>query len=351
MNKRKFFVKFFSLTLTLALLFINTQISLAASLSTLSDTMTRLKVSEASNHTIRYTTPSGVSAGQTMTITFPAGFNIGSVNYTDIDVSWGASTGYENELTLAATASGTTWGAVFSGQVLTITSGTGTITSTSKVVVEIGLNASGGDAQITNPATPSTYVIVVGGTFGDSGKIAVVIAGDDSFSVNANVDPTITFAIDSTSVNFGTFSSTSVLTAISGQTSNSYVRTTTSTNASGGYTITVQDQGNGINPGLYNLSANYLIGSADYSYNNSTNLDTASGYGLQATSVSATISAPYNGSSNVVGGLEITPQSLASYNGVADNQNVDLSLKAKVSGSTPAGSYIDRIILVATANF
>jgi len=98
-----------------------------------------------------------------MTITFPSGFGIGSVDYTDIDVSWGSSTGYENELTLAATCSDSTWGAAFSGQVLTITSCSGTISSTSKVVVEIGTNASNGDQQIENPDTSGTYVISIAG--------------------------------------------------------------------------------------------------------------------------------------------------------------------------------------------
>src|SRR3990167_8185530 len=155
------------------------QTASADALSALSNTMSRLSDSTPtavySDHTIKYTTPSGVGAGETMEITFPSGFAIGSVDYTDIDVSWGASTGYENELTLAATPSGSTWGAAFAGQVLTITSGTGTISTTSKVVVEIGNNASGGNVQIQNHVTAATYTISIAGDFGDTGKIAIVI--------------------------------------------------------------------------------------------------------------------------------------------------------------------------------
>jgi hypothetical protein len=343
--------KILAIILAVALNFYFMPLALADGLISLSDTMSRLKISQASDHKIKYTTPSGVAAAGTMTITFPAGFTVGSVDYTDIDVSWGASTGYENELTLAGTASGTTWGAAFAGQVLTITSGSGVITATSKVIVEIGLNATGGNAQLTNPSSAATYVISIAGTFGDTGKIAVAIISDDTFTVNASVDPTITFAIDTTSVNFGTLSSTSVTTAVSDQTSNSYVRLTTSTNAGSGYAITVRDVGSGANPGLYNAGASYTIGSADYSYNNSANLDSVAGYGLQATSATATIASPYNVSSNNVGGFELTAQSLATYASVADGHTLDMVLKAKASGSTPAGNYVDSVTVIATANF
>src|SRR3990172_5972491 len=137
-----------------------------ATLSALSDTMSRLANSELSDHTIKYTTSLGVDAAETMTITMPSGFTIGSVDNTDIDVSWGPTTGYENELTLGASASCATLGASFTGQVLTITSGTGTISTNSKVVVEIGDNATGGagNEQITKHATAATYTISIAGS-------------------------------------------------------------------------------------------------------------------------------------------------------------------------------------------
>jgi len=329
-------------------LFARPQVVLGSSLTALSDTMSRLKVSTASNHTIKYTTSSGVAAGQTMTVTFPSGFTIGSVDYTDIDVSWGPSTGAENELTLAATPSGSTWGAAFSGQVLTITSGTGTITAASKVIIEIGTNATyqtTGDQQITNPSSANTYTITIGGTFGDSGKIAVVTLSDDQFTVTASVDPTITFSLSANSTAFGTLSSTSVTT------SSPNITLTVSTNAGNGYTITVKDAGNGTNPGLYNSDASFLIGSADYSYNNTADLSSVAGYGIQCSSASATCASPYNVSGTNVGGYELTAQNFATYSGAADNHTITLTSKAKISGSTPAGSYSDTVTVIATGNF
>src|SRR3990170_8446255 len=112
-NLRKLFI--FALMLLVTTFFVPK--SASAALTALSDTMSRLEKSPtASNHTIKYTSSSGVQATETMTITMPTGFTIGTVDYTDIDVSWGPSTGYENELTLAGTASGSTWGAAFAGQ-------------------------------------------------------------------------------------------------------------------------------------------------------------------------------------------------------------------------------------------
>ncbi len=348
-------LKIFSVFCALFLVFAFVPTVFAASLTSISDTMSRVKASTASDHTIRFTTPTGVDAPtDTITIAFPAGFTVGSVDYTDIDFSHGASTGAETEETLAAAAASGTWGAVFAGTTLTLTpptnATTGEVTASDKVIIEIGNHATGGNAQLTNP-TAGTQVVTIAGNFGDSGKFAVAVIADDQFTVNASVDPTITFAIDTTGVTFGTLTSSSVATATSVQTSNAFVRMTISTNGQAGYTITVRDQGNGTNPGMYNSTANYMIGSSDYSYNNSVDLTSNAGYGLQATSGTATVAAPYNVSGNNVGGFERTAQSLASYNGMADTQTVDMSLKAKVSGLTPAGAYSDTVTVIATANF
>ena len=328
--------------------FIFPQTTHASALTALSDTMSRLQKSPVySDHTIKYTTPTGVAAGQNMQITMPTGFTIGSVDYTDIDVSWGPSTGMENELTLAGTPSGTTWGAAFASQVLSITSGTGTITAASKVIIEIGLNATAGgngDAQIQNHATAATYTISIAGSFGDTGKIAIVILANDQFTVTGTVDPTITFSLDNTATNFGTIG-TSVVT------STPNIVLTVSTNAGSGYTITVRDAGNNTNPGLYNSSASFMIGSADYSYNNSADLGSVAGYGIQCSSASATCQSPYNVSGNNVGGYKLTAQNFATYSGAADNHTITITSKAKVTGSTPAGSYNDTVTVIATGNF
>ena len=346
--------KWTKIVLTISLVFllvflVYPQMTNASALTALSDTMTRLKKTGApvvkSDHTIKFTTSTGVAAGQTIVITMPTGFSIGSVDYTDIDVSWGVSTGYENELTLGSAPSGATWGALFAGQVLTITSGSGTITATSKVVVEIGLNANAGDQQITNHATAATYTISISVAATDTGKIAIVILDDDQFVVTGTVDPTITFSVSATSTDFG------VISASSPTTSTPNITLTVSTNAGSGYTITIHDQGNATNPGLYNSIATAIIGSGDNSFNNSADLASVAGYGIQCSSATATCASPYNVSGTNVGGYERTAQTLATYGSSADTHTVTITSKAKAAGNTPAGSYTDTVTVIATSNF
>ena len=135
------------------------QLTHAAALTDLSDTMSRLKVSEGSDHTIKFTTPTGAGdTTDTITVTIPTGFAIGSVDYTDIDLSHGVTTGYETEETLAASASATEWGASFSGQVLTLTHPTnganGDVEVSDKVVVESELWTMDGSSWAKNIRQP-----------------------------------------------------------------------------------------------------------------------------------------------------------------------------------------------------
>jgi len=333
-------VLIFYLVLALISFFIPQVAAAAGPLTALSDTMSRLQKSTVkSDHTIKFTTPTGVAAGQNIQITMPTGFAIGTVDYTDIDVSWGPSTGAENELTLAGTASGTTWGASFTGQVLTIVSGSGTITGTSKVIVEIGLNATSGDQQITNHATAGTYTISIAGSFTDTGKIAIVILDFDQFTISGTVDPTLSFSLDNTSTGFGIISTSSPTT------SSPNIGLIISTNATSGYTISVHDQGSGASPGLYNSTASTLIASA------SADLGSVAGYGIQCSSASATCSAPYNVSGTNVGAYAVTAQNLATASGTADNHSITITSKAKAPATAPAGTYSDTVTLIATGNF
>jgi len=350
MNRNDGVIKLFSVISLIVLGFIQVPVATAAgSLSALSDTMSRISdstpTSTLSNHTIKYTTPTGVAAGQSMTVTFPTGFTIGTVDYTDIDVSWGASTGAETELTLGATAATSTWGAAFVGQILTVTSGTGTITAGSKVIIEIGTNATAvatGDQQIANHATAATYSLTIAGTFTDTGTIAIVLVTNDQVAVTASVDPSISFAISANTVALGAMTTGAVATA------SPDITLTIGTNAASGYVVTVQDQGNGTTGGLYNNAATYNIASSS-----ATLTAGAEGYGIQPSSATATLTAPYSGlAGNGVGQLQRTAQSMATYTGpTAANHTVTVKTMAAISGSSKAGSYADTLTYIATANF
>ncbi|MDI6602776.1 MAG: hypothetical protein QME57_01475 [Patescibacteria group bacterium] len=165
----------------------------AGQLENISDTMSRLKREVLANHTIQFTTPSGVGAGETITITFPSAFDMNSIDYTDIDLEDDGV-----DLDLAASATGTTWGVNVTGQVITFTNGSTPVASSSVLKIEIGTNALYqhiGDRQIINPSIEGTQIINIGGTFGDSGSLAVVILDDDQVIVTAQVEPMLTFSI------------------------------------------------------------------------------------------------------------------------------------------------------------
>jgi hypothetical protein len=334
--------KLFTIISGLALLFAFIPATYAAPLTAVSATPTRIVASTAASHVFKYTTPTGVGAGQYMRITFPAGFTIGSVAFGDIDVSWGPSTGLENNLTLAAVPATTTWGAAFTGQALSITSATGTITAGSKVVVTIGTNATGGVNQITNP-TAGTYVISMDGTFGDTGSVAIPIIAADQVTLSASVDASMTFSLSGTTSAFGTLSTGSVTTSASD------ITLTIGTNTNGGYTVYVKDQGNGTTGGLYNAGQSYNLASTT-----STPLVAGTeGYGISATQTGgATITAPYVSSGNNVGLLQRVGQSLATYGTfTSSNHSIVVSHKAAISASTRPGSYTDTITYVATGNY
>ena len=224
----------------------------AANVTSFSDTISDSAPSASADHTIQYTVPAGsagVEAGETITVTFPAGFNMGAVAFGDIDLSINAV-----DQTLAAAPAGATWGAVVAGQVLTLTSGTGVANAGEVVIIKIGTNATGGTNQIANHASEGSYDIsVVSGTGGnnDTGTTKIVVL--TSVTVTAAVDTIFTFKVEGTSA--GTLINTQATTGAVGSTSMPFgnlaalTATTTAqlltvnTNASNGYVVTVQVDG------------------------------------------------------------------------------------------------------------
>lgn len=220
----------------------------AANLTTISDTLSDSDVSAVSNHTIGFTVPAGspgVIAGGTITVTFPAGFNMGSVAFGDIDFSINAG-----NQTLAAAPSGATWGAVVAGQVLTLTSGTGVVAASDVIEIKIGTNAAGGANQITNP-TAGSYELVVTAGAADTGRTRVAIL--DNVLVTAVVQTTFNFTVSglatSTAVNGDTTTGSTTATTIPFGVLNAGVpkilaqQLNVATNAINGFSVTVETDG------------------------------------------------------------------------------------------------------------
>ena len=257
-NLIKFEYKLLAIFVALALLLWTFGISTfvnnakAASLTNVSDTLSDSDLSVAANHTISFTTPTGIAAGETITITFPSGFNLGSVAFGDVDLTDDGA-----DQTLAATCSGGTWGAAVSGQVLTITSCTGTMAASSVVGIEIGTNATFGSAganQITNPGTAQSYVISIGGTMADSADTRVAII--DDVVVTASVDTTFTFTVsgvangqavngDATNTATSTTATTLPFETLTPGTAKVLAQDlAVTTNAANGFSVTIQEDQN-----------------------------------------------------------------------------------------------------------
>ncbi len=217
----------------------------AANVTSFSNTLTD------SSHSIEFVTPSGLTAGDLITLTFPAGFgNIGNLDFNDLDLAVNGT-----DQTLAGSASGATWGVNAAGQVIDITSGTATIGANATVTIEIGLNATSGatgDTEITNPGTATSYEIDLEfGTANDSGTTIVAIV--DTVTVRAAVDTSFTFAVAGVNAgesvnNIGTDDTSATTTATEvpfGNFNGAEARTaaqnlTVSTNAASGFVVTVQ---------------------------------------------------------------------------------------------------------------
>lgn len=230
----------------------------AANLVNVSDTLTDSDLNVVSNHTIAYTIPTGspgvLASGGTFTITFPAGFTMGSVAVTDIDLKIAGT-----DQTLVAGAAGAgNWGYTRSGQVMTFTAGSGvSAAATNAIEFQIGTNATFGSAganRITNPnAVGSVELQMTAGT-ADSGRTRVAII--DNVLVSAIVDTTFTFTITgvatSTAINgVTTTGSTSPqvinyarLVAGPGNTEVLGQRLNVTTNADSGFVVTVEQDGN-----------------------------------------------------------------------------------------------------------
>lgn len=325
-------------------------IAVAAPLTSQSDIMSRLRTSTLSNHTIKFVTPTGVTAGQTITLTFPGAFTMGTFAVNNVDFATGAScSSISSERTLAASPSGTTWGVAQSGQVITITSGTDTVTAGHCIEIEIGSNATSGGAgttQITNPASASTYAIsFAAGSGADTGSATVAIITDDQVVITATVDQALSFAISDNTIGFGTLGSGAARYANgagTGSASETEAHTlTASTNASSGYIITVN--GNTLTSGANTIDA---IGG--------TNTASSAGteqFGIRATATggSGTVTAPY-----AAAGFAFTagsPTQIASATGSSATTTYSMRYLANISGATEAGSYTATHTYVATTTF
>jgi hypothetical protein len=331
----------------------------AASLTTpISDTQSSIKISVLSDHTIQFVTPTGVSAGQAISVTFPVEYSLGTFSVTNIDLATSTSascTSFTNAL-VATTSSGLTWGASQSGQTITLTSGTAVIPANRCVQVKIGSNATFGGqgvSQITNPALPGNYLISIGGSFGDTGLISETILSDDAVAVTGTVSQALTFSISTSTIYFGILGSSGAKYASStnaaGDTAETVAHTlAVSTNAPSGFNISVQGQTLTSQQNPSNTITQIGSTAASSTPGNEQ-------FGIRATEsggVGTSVSPPFSFSTSYgYGATATTSEILATGTGSTLTSTYSLYYVANIAAVTEAGTYAANLVYVATANF
>ena len=336
------------------------ELAFAAALSSLSDTQSSIKVSNLSDHTIQFVTPSGISATQSVSITFPVGWNLGGLGATSTDFATSTSascSGFTDALLTNGSASGLNWGVATTSQSITITSGTAVVPANRCVQIRLGSNAifqASGTSQITNPSSATSSILTIGGSFPDTGSITVNIITDDTVAMTGTVNQSLSFVISTSTIYFGTLSSSNAKFASStnqlGDTASTSVAHTLAvgTNAPSGFTLSVRGQT------LTSLqNASNTIDAIGVSAASST--AGIEQFGFRATEsggTNVTVSPPYSFSTSYgYNATATTSATLAVGTGSTPVSTLSLRYVTNIAAITEAGTYAANLIYVATANF
>lgn len=221
-----------------------------------------------------------------------------------------------------------------------------------------GNNYSVSTGTITNPSSAQTVFVRVN-TYSDTGCSSSVDSGvvataiiSSGVSVSATVAETLSFSIDDYAVGFGELTSASRRYATGdgngSGTETSATTLTLSTNAANGAIVTIEDEGNGSNAGLYNSASSVLIPAVASS-------DVTAGddeYGIFARSASnLTIAEGFDNDGTSDQAISLSPQIYVSSSGPVSSGTAGIAAVASVTATQQAGSYADTLILIATPSY
>lgn len=365
-----------SIVFSLSFIFIlNTKIK-ADVITPASAQLSSTKSGSAAAHTIFFVLPSGITAGEQISIIYPSSsFVFGSsYDFNDMSLASGSSSNCETASfttkTIASTASGTTWGATRSTNTITFVSGTDTLTAGN--CVRVILNTNGLNHTLTNPSVTSNtaYNIDINST-DDSGDYAIIILGHasdpdpDEITINSQVFPSIMLGIDTVTTSCNNSTTTTPAnqfidfgtilpgTVYSSGSTYPFVCVSAATNSSTGMRVLVHSSRNHTQGGL--VSGGNVVASSTANLNSA-----ASGYGLRVSSTgtpalgSFTATSPFNsGTAGSVGGLNGllgSPSEIFSSAGPArtgTNSRVAIEVSVKSDTSIGQGTYTDTIIFTA----
>lgn len=338
---------------------VHVELAHAAALYNLSDTLSTVSAGDASDHTIQFVTPTGVSTGEDISITFPVGWDLNNLATTSINfgTSTSASCSGFSYAPINTVASGLTWGVATTTTTLTLTSGTAVVPANRCVQFKLGSNATfettTATTTILNPSSATTSIITIGGSFGDMGLISVTILSDDAVALSGTVNQSISFTISTTTIYFGTLGSGGAKYASSTNSSGDSTETvahtlSVGTNASYGFTVTVRGQTltSQQNP-ANTISA---IGGSIASSTPGTEQ-----FGIRATEsggTGVTVSSPYSyATSYGYGATATTSSTFAVGSGSTQTSTLSLRYITNISAVTEAGTYSTNLNYVATANY
>jgi len=328
---------------------------MAASLTGLSDTITNLTTGVVANHTIVFTTPSGIPANGVVTLTFDNSTSIPSgLTYNDIDLKDNGT-----QMNLSNIPGTGIWGVVrTSSTVITFTNGNVAVTGGDTITILIGTNAtygSTGSYQITNGSVGTTTLRIAGSAgFSDTGVMSMAIVSNDVVAVSAQVLSTLSFSLSANAIYFGILkSSGSSCWALSGgdpgnvtcpQTTEAEAfNMTAATNGTSGYTISVQGPtltsgSNTIAPLLASTAP--VVGTEQF------------GIRLNATGGTGTVSSPYGTAGQYAyTATATTPATVASAPSSSLTTTYSVRYMANISPTTNAGNYTANHTYVITGNF
>jgi hypothetical protein len=320
----------------------------AASLKDASDTLSDSTPNSLSTHTVDFTTVTPLVAGQYMLVTLPTEFG---------------------DITGASCPGGTT--RATTTETVKCTSDSGTATGTYQIIIN----------NVANPSATTTYVINVatktaGHSIIEQSDIRVAIV--DGVSVTATVPATLTFTVKgldaSVNVNGVTTNATSTPAAITygtlvvGATSTIGQQLEVGTNASGGYTVTVQQNrnltsGNGADIDSFDNGYAASTTASDW-HEPSGNLNQDYTYGhFGFTSDDAVLSAgdvfgtaKYMGFGNFTVSDPVNPIEVMYHNGPANSTTdgvgmAKVAYSIKITALQEAGDYSNTLTYICTPTY
>lgn len=329
----------------------------AAALTGLKDTISRAEQGVQGTHAFAFTTTGALTATQTINILFDSAADAFTLDATIASTDFSAVSGMTMVANIGACAGATdevypSVDASAPGESYTLTVCTGDTVPAGAIAFTIDNN------EITNPASAAVYKIDVSttATSPDSGSLALAIIADDTVSVTATVDPSVTFSISDVAIGFGVLSASDdcwALAAPPAACDTTFPPTAAhtlslGTNAATGVALTYS--------GATLTATSGTIDVATVTTDTSNPVGTPGteqfAIGFDDNGAALTIGATYDqalGSYKFVAGA--TTEILTSGGGPVATQTIDVHYLANISAATEAGAYSTAITYIATGTF